>query len=56
MLLLKILFFPLWFPVWLVWKILSGVVGLFFSAISLFLKLLLLTALIAVAALIIWVF
>ena len=51
----KILFFPVWFPVWLVWKIISGLAHFFLSAISLFFKVLFIVFLVIVVILFIWV-
>ena len=51
---LKILFFPIWFPFWLIWKIFSGIVHFIFSSISFFFKLLLFFFLVIVIAAILW--
>jgi len=54
MIILKILFFPVWFPIWLVWKILSGIAHFILSSISLFFKLLLIAILILAVVVLIW--
>lgn len=50
----KIIFFPIWFPFWLIWKIFSGLVHFIFSSISFFFRLLLLIFLVIVLAAILW--
>ncbi|MFQ5798903.1 MAG: hypothetical protein ACE5H0_09460 [Bacteroidota bacterium] len=54
MLVLKILLFPVWFPLWLLWKIFHGIAQFILSSVALLLKLVFLFVLILAIVVIVW--
>ncbi len=54
MLLVKILLFPIWFPLLIIWKVFHGIAKFILSSVALFFKLLFLFVILAIVAMLIF--